>query len=327
MTIAFTICSVNYLAQARTLGDSLLKNNPEVRFIIGLVDKLESKHLEQSMIPIYELLPIDKIEIQNFDSLCERYNITELNTAVKPFYIDYFFKKYADVENVIYFDPDIIVFKPISRLLESLTSYDFVLTPHTNTPYNDDLWQNEEDLNNAGIYNLGFIALHRSQNAIEFIEWWKEKLSQECVIDLCNGLFVDQHWVDFLPIFWDNVLIDSYLGYNVAYWNLHERQISFQNDTCFAVKDELVFFHYSGYSPKKPTIVSKYQNRIDFKTRTDIQPLFDIYHDSLIKNGQEYYEPIPCDYIKPIKVERLVRVRNLLKSPFEKISKHLLRVK
>jgi hypothetical protein len=38
--IIFTLCSNNYLAQAKTLGDSVKKFNPDVLFVIGLVDKL-----------------------------------------------------------------------------------------------------------------------------------------------------------------------------------------------------------------------------------------------------------------------------------------------
>ena len=45
MTLAFTICSINYLAQAQTLGQSLQKTNPDVEFVIGLVDKLKNVSL------------------------------------------------------------------------------------------------------------------------------------------------------------------------------------------------------------------------------------------------------------------------------------------
>ena len=40
MKIIFTICSNNYLAQAKALGDSVLQTNPDYTFFIGLVDEL-----------------------------------------------------------------------------------------------------------------------------------------------------------------------------------------------------------------------------------------------------------------------------------------------
>ena len=143
MTIAFTICSINYLAQARTLGDSLKATNPDVRFFIGLVDTLQGVAFEDSYAPSYPMIEIDKIEIRDFQEMCARYNITELNTAVKPFYFTYFFKHYPEAKNVIYFDPDIIVFQPLKELKNSLARHNAVLTPHINTPIDDRQTPNE----------------------------------------------------------------------------------------------------------------------------------------------------------------------------------------
>ena len=36
----FTLCAANYLAHAKTLGESLAQHNPDYHFVIGLVDRL-----------------------------------------------------------------------------------------------------------------------------------------------------------------------------------------------------------------------------------------------------------------------------------------------
>jgi hypothetical protein len=69
MTLVFTLCSVNYLAQAITLGDSLKEQNPDTHFIIGLVDKLGTKEIDQSKLPKYQLLEVNKINISDFDNI------------------------------------------------------------------------------------------------------------------------------------------------------------------------------------------------------------------------------------------------------------------
>jgi lipopolysaccharide biosynthesis glycosyltransferase len=316
MTIAFTICSINYLAQARTLGDSLKATNPDVRFFIGLVDSLQGVAFENSYAPAYPMIEIDKIEIRDFQEMCARYNITELNTAVKPFYFTYFFKHYPEAKNVIYFDPDIIVFQPLTGLTDSLAKHNAVLTPHINTPINDRLMPNELHHLNTGVYNLGFVAFSRSEENDRFIAWWEEKLRYECLIDLCNGLFVDQNWMNFLPVFVPDTHIERNPGYNAAYWNLHERTFS-QRDGHWYVNEEnpLIFFHYSGYDPAKPDILSKYQNRFELSVRTDLTGLFALYKNSLIDNGNAYYRQFPCAYIKPAPVRRYQRVRKYLKMP------------
>lgn len=316
MTIAFTICSINYLAQARTLGDSLAKTNPEILFVIGLVDNLEGVQFEPSYLPKYPMVEIDKIGIQGFEEMAGRYNITELNTAVKPFYFTYFFKQYPEAKNVIYFDPDIIVYQPLTELQNSLKSHDAVLTPHINTPIEDRLTPNELHHLNTGVYNLGFVAFSRSEATTTFVNWWEEKLRYECLIDLCNGLFVDQNWMNFLPVFIPNTYIERNPGYNAAYWNLHERTFSQKESTFYANESPLIFFHYSGYDPEKPDVLSKYQDRFVLAQRTDAIPLFEIYRKALIDNGNAYYRKFPCWYIKPAKVLRYQRVRKYLKQPF-----------
>lgn len=324
MTIAFTICSINYLAQARTLGDSLKSTNPDILFVIGLVDKLAGVSFEDSYLPEYPMIEIDKIGIADLEEIATRYDITELNTAVKPFCFSYFFKHYPEVKNVIYFDPDIIVYQPLTELKASLEKYQAVLTPHINTPIDDRLTPNELHHLNTGINNLGFVAFRRSAENTAFINWWEEKLRYECLIDLCNGLFVDQNWMNFLPVFVENVHTERSPGYNAAYWNLHERVFLEKNGSYFVnEKHSLIFFHYSGYDPAKPEILSKYQDRFDLVKREDAIPLFEYYRNCLLKNGNAYYRKFPCAYIKPPTIRRYQRVRKWLKKPVNYVIERL----
>ncbi len=324
MTLVFTLCSINYLAQARTLGDSLKRTNPNIRFVIGLVDRLDVSSLPEVKYPPFELIELHRIGIDRLPEMCQNYNITELNTAVKPYYFRYLFDKYPLAENVIYFDPDIIVYQPLSELESLLQTYDFVVTPHITQPINDDFSPNETNHLNTGIYNFGFVALHKSPQALEFVKWWEQKLFDECKIDLANGLFVDQNWGNFIPFFWNNVQIEKNAGWNAAYWNLTERVFSIKNNTHFVNSHTpLTFFHYSGYDIEKPTLISKYQNRYSFEQRPDLLPLFDYYRTELIRNENDYYRKFSCYYIKKESKYKYLTVRKSLRKPFEALLKFL----
>ncbi|MBD2704544.1 glycosyl transferase [Spirosoma sp. BT702] len=326
MVLAFTICSVNYLAQARTLGDSLRQTNPEYKYIIGLVDRLDVANLPDDLMPDYPMVEVDKIHIPDFQAMCDRYDITELNTAVKPFFIDYFYTTYPNVTQIIYFDPDIIVYQPLTQLNQALDQHSILLTPHTCSPTPDWKRPNDQHHLNTGIFNLGFIGLRNDDTARQFVNWWKQRLVYECRIDLCSGMFVDQQWVNFAPVFHDNVLIDNHPGYNVAYWNIHERYLSLNEDEQWQVSDTadksgplLQFFHYSGYDPYKPDNVSKYQDRYTFDERPDIKPVFELYKERLLANNNEQYRKYPCVYIKPPKMLRYRRVRKAINLPFNQL--------
>ena len=303
MKIAFTICSLNYFAQALSLGKSLCKTNPQYKFVIGLVDKLDDlyKSGDEKLISLVKettILEIDKLDIPYFKFFCLKYSIMELNTAVKPYYFDYFFRNTENLESVIYFDPDILVYSHLEDLDNHLKEYSFVITPHILSPLNDDgLALDEKQINNTGLYNLGFIAMSYSEESKCFVNWWKERLYKNCYINVEKGLFVDQIWVNFLPIYFENTLIERDLGYNVAYWNLHERTVCFENEG-FTIngKSSLKFYHFSGFLLNEPDVISKYQNRYTFEQRRDVKPLFDEYILLLNKYSYNRFFKIKCYY-------------------------------
>ena len=127
--------------------------------------------------------------------------------------------------------------------------------------------------------------------------------------------------MNFLPIFVPTTYIERHPGYNMEYWNVHERTLSERNNT-YLVNEKylLVFFHYSGYDPNKADVLSKYQDRFDLTQRTDLHKVFAYYRQQLLDNGNSYYRKFPCAYIKPQKVYRYQRVRKLFKRPLEAIA-------
>jgi hypothetical protein len=318
--IVLTICSINYLAQAKTLGDSLKKHNPTYRYFIGLVDRLDKSDIQKEQLPPYELIELHTIGIEDLDELCEKYNITELNTAVKPFFLDHIYNTFPEAEIVHYFDPDIVIYQPLTEIEKGLENNSLFLTPHTLLAYPDENEPQERGLLNTGLYNLGFIGTKRSATTASFLAWWKDRLRDHCYIDLEKGMFVDQLWVNFAPLYYEDVSVSRHLGLNMAYWNLHERVITNDNEP-YLINDKypLIFFHFSGYSPEKPTQISKYQNRYTFQEKGDVASLFDFYAQALIANGHNTYKKFPCFYIKPAPIlprKRFLRVRKYLSMPF-----------
>lgn len=323
--VVLTICSINYLAQAKSLGDSLLEHNPDYDFIIGLVDRLDQSSITSDQLPPYTLIELHTIGIPNFEDMCNRYNITELNTAVKPFFLKYLYDTYVEIDLLHYFDPDIIVFHALTEIEKGLEENSLFLTPHILSPFPDEYTPQERDLLNTGMYNLGFIGTKRSESTISFLNWWADRLFEHCYIDLAHGMFVDQNWVNFAPIYYEDVFVSRHKGLNMAYWNLHERTLNSDGEM-YQVNQEypLIFFHFSGYDPSNPTQISKYQNRYDFVEKGDVASIFDVYAQTLIKNGHNNYKKFPCYYIKSAPVlprKKYLRVRKYLSMPFLAIAK------
>ncbi|MDQ8015272.1 MAG: glycosyltransferase, partial [Flavobacterium nitrogenifigens] len=200
MKIAFTICSNNYLAQAKILEYSLLEKNSDYKFIIGLCDEF-SEDIDYSFLENIEIIPASQFGIYCFDEIIKKYDIVELNTSIKASFFKYLISKYENLETIIYFDPDIQIFNKLSLLEKYLKEYDILLTPHILNPIGvDDFSPAESSFLNYGIYNLGFLALNpKSQNARDLLDWWEDKTLKIGFSQVSNGLFVDQLWINLVP--------------------------------------------------------------------------------------------------------------------------------
>jgi glycosyltransferase involved in cell wall biosynthesis len=291
-----TIIAKNYLAFARTLAQSFLSLHPDHKCYVLIVDDFEG--FINPADECFEIINLADLEIPNLQNLCFKYGVTELCTAVKARLLEYLVHE-KSLDGLLYLDPDILVTARLDGLFERLATYDIVLTPHLDTDFPDDgLHPNDGHILRAGLFNLGFIGINSSQNAASFLNWWKLKLYERCVVDLLSGYFVDQKFIDFVPHFFRNVFIEKDVGYNVAYWNLHSRRLSRDNGLWKCNGAPLYFFHFSGYSPKNKRI-STYihdKQRHQFSNRPDLKPLFSEYKKLLIANGHERAKPWSYSY-------------------------------
>ena len=288
-----TIIAKNYLAQARCLVESFLAHHPDGRAFVLLVDRPDG-YYDPDQEPFTTILAED-IGIPEFGAMTFRYTVLELSTAVKPFFLEYLFQNY-EYDRICYFDPDIYFYQPIDEIWEKLQSYGIVLTPHLLGPLDDDFKPNELDILQAGTYNLGFIGLSRHLEVAEFLRWWKGKMVKQCIVAFDIGLFVDQRWVDLVPGLFSSVTIHRDPGCNVAYWNLYHRHVEYSDGEYTVNGSPLKFYHFSGFYPDHPDVVSKHQNRYTFRDIPVVRALFDGYQDRLYVNGYETVRHWPYAY-------------------------------
>jgi len=291
----FTIASKNYLSYVRLLMNSVQSKLPEYKRYLCLADEIDGYFNPSD--ENFEVVLSNQLGIDSFDDMTYRYDIMELNTAVKPFMIEWLFKN-TDLDIVIYLDPDIQVYSNFTILENEFESGATVLlTPHLTDPVEDDFIPNDYHMLQAGVFNLGFIGLRRSDEVFRFVQWWGRKLKLYCASDVKNNLFTDQKWCDLAPCFIDNLKIIKNPGYNIAYWNMHQRKIFQEKNGNWIVSEKpLVFFHFSGINPEKVELVSKHQNRLSWSDIVSSQPLILNYVKSLINFGWSQSKNWPYAY-------------------------------
>jgi len=269
----FSICSWNYVPKALYLRQSLLRVAPDISFTLFLTETRASAADSPCLRGLRVFFIDDLYSPEEISLLASRYDVLELNTSVKARCFSFLFSQGA--EALVYLDPDIEVFSELAELPGLLDRYDAVVTPHIFTPYDDLANPGNLDILASGTLNLGFLALRKAPASGRFLNWWESQLFERCTIDHSLGIFVDQKYGEFIPSFIEKTHVLHHPGYNVAYWNLHERRLSALRP--YTVNSEpLRFFHYSGLL-RDPSSLSKFQNRFVFDEVNVIYQLAEAY--------------------------------------------------
>jgi glycosyltransferase involved in cell wall biosynthesis len=255
---ACTIIAGNYLAAARVLAESFFAHHPDGSFTVLVVDD-ERRDLSlvdelDRRIEWWRLadLGLDTTEIH---ALAGIYDVSELSTSVKPLFLQCLIR--ARGSAVIYLDPDIRVFGSLAYVARLAEEHGLVLTPHVTQPIPDDGRQVDAlYVLAAGVYNLGFAAF--APSAAPCLDWWWQQTRRRAMNDVREQMFTDQRWADYMPsLFSHHLLKDP--GYNVAYWNLDERPLTRAHGRIYAHNLPLRFFHFSGFDPRTPWLLSRHQ--------------------------------------------------------------------
>ena len=196
------------------------------------------------------------LETAEIHRLAGIYDVTELSTSVKPLFLQRLMRVRGSA--VLYLDPDIRIFGSLAAVPRLADEYGLVLTPHMTRPVPDNGRRIDDALYvlAAGVYNLGFAAV--APSAAPCLDWWWQQTRRHALNDVQQQMFTDQRWADYMPsLFSHHLLKDP--GYNVAYWNLHERPLTRAQEHIYARNLPLRFFHFSGFDPRTPWLLSRYQ--------------------------------------------------------------------
>lgn len=291
--VFLTIVSSNYLAYARTLFDSIAIHYADSPRVLCIVDAPETAKAEMG--ERCTVLTIDDLDLPHKDHFLYRYDVMELNTAVKPYALRWITRNLPEASNgIMYIDPDIQFFRKLSEVEDLLSAGALlVLTPHLTAPLYDDKTPSELSIMRAGVYNCGFLAVGAHEQRGAFLDWWCTRLEFGAFVDFEAGLFTDQKWIDLAPGLFPEVQVLRHPGYNVAYWNLAHRPLAVDAQGRYTAGGcELAFFHFSGIDPHDPGLLSKHQTRFDESDLGAFRPAYRKYFETLLANGYDRYRQL-----------------------------------
>ena len=252
-----TIVTHSHLKYAAALAASLGRYHPTPKLCVLLVDPVvDGQELRgNSSIDLFRL---DEIEVPKIEDMKIYFNAFELSNCLKPFFISHLLRK--GFKKIVYLDADILVVNDFSDLFEMLDRYAFVLSPHWLHPrlvqHSDVSVRQMADL---GIYNGGMWGVQHGLGGMAMLEWLMRVLPEVGFDDPHNGMYVDQKILPLVAqLFSSQVGCIRHPGYNVAYWNLHEREIARVDNRYLINGQPAIFFHLSGFRAEDPNTFSRY---------------------------------------------------------------------
>lgn len=299
MTMKVAYCTIgcaNYLSRIEVLEGSLKRYNPDAEFHILLCEHPDickdiSRRTGRSFYS-----PQD-IGCDDWFQMAFYYDIIEYNTALKPFFIDRLIQE--GFESVFYFDPDIEIFSSLESMEKLIPMFDLVLTPHICHPLPDDnKTPRVEDIIRAGQFNLGYIGITSSIDAKRLLKWWQGVCIDRCLFYHDHRYFVDQFWADIFPSFVEKTYILRDPAYNMAYWNISQRELKYKEGKWITDSGELKFFHFSGLAKNDLTQISVYQNRATAPQGSELYTLLLQYFEKLNKTKWSMFDNNPYSFAR-----------------------------
>lgn len=287
--IYFTSICSNYLPKAMALAESVKRHCKDATFVLCLVER-EIPSVARDFPHFDEVILAKDAGWEEFDKFMFRHSIVEASTAVKPQFMRNLLVRFPQYDKFVYLDPDVLAYSDFQELERTLDTASVVVCPHLLRPGNIDM---EISSLAHGTYNLGFVAVRRSDNAQRFLDWWAERLFLFCYDDKARGIFTDQKWIDLAPSFFD-VHILKHHGYDFATWSLLGSDLRRSGSDYVVNGDPLRFIHFSGLDSGMIDRAMGWWLTAD--NRADFEGLYREYLDLLEAHGQATLGKTPWSY-------------------------------
>lgn len=246
-----TIITANYSHYALTLYITLKKHNDRVILHILIADETADFYvinaIKKDFPHIYFYSTKDLCKDGIAKAIYDKYafeQMDEFRWSMKSVFMKYLIIEQG-CEKIVWADCDLGFFGDYQFIFDELDHYSILLTPHWRTS-NPSVNTGEFDLLfMGGLYNAGFVAA--SKKGLEMLDWWAEVCLYKCVRDFSKGMYVDQTYLNLMPIYFDKVKTLKHRGCNISEWNQDECKRIKMSDGQVLINGKwpLIFIHFT----------------------------------------------------------------------------------
>lgn len=288
----FTVATISQIHLSEVMIKSFCKFHSSFDISIIIPDlSSDNRSKVQSLIGgNIELLSPNDLGLIDVNSLRHIYNTLEFCCAMKVVGIQFFLSR---AEDVLHLDSDVLILGSLQRSLIDIPG-DVLLSPHISEPYpHDSYLPNDLDIIRSGHINGGVILIRNSNYGKQVINWLISKVASQWFVAPRVGLYADQLWLSMLPYLFKNavsLILDR--GINVAYWNVHERQIRATTNGQLVLKSgEIVkLLHFSGFEIGGKSLSKHLTRSLSKTTQEALESVIEEYRKDLVDAQKKYSE-------------------------------------
>jgi hypothetical protein len=263
-------CANNRFAQTVLSIQSFKRYHPNAQFLIVLADIAADKQKMLSFLPEgSQIIEIKDLNIPHFDSFVFQYSVYEVCCAAKCFGIQYAMEHFAP-EKIIYADSDLYFFSPLTEALEVLNDSSIILTPERLTPTQPYDRLRESFLLKLSTFNGGFFGVNKNNPESQWlVKWMQERMMQDARLDVMEGYFTDQKWLDIIPSIAQQYTIIRHQGYNVPNLHITDRHCNFEDTPPSVEGMPIRFIHLAALDlPNRMLRFNHKRNQISSKSES-----------------------------------------------------------
>ncbi len=239
-----TYFSKEFLIQGTVAIESFIKSHEESSGLVVCLDDTSRSFLQSKGYPpsisIVEISEIHAL-FDIFKDFQETRSYAESIISIKPHLIEFYLNQLEPEDYLIYFDADIFFFTSMLTLEQFSTGFEVLLSEHLFPGCMSESVK-------FGKFNGGMIVFKQSIKSRELLVRWKNQCSEWCKLELSEGRFADQKYLDDFSDF-DGVAALSHPGVNNGqYYFMEKRIFRFSNRLKRVVVDgfPILSFHFHG---------------------------------------------------------------------------------
>ncbi|MGE5631234.1 MAG: glycosyltransferase [Caulobacteraceae bacterium] len=241
---SFNFCTIvtdEYLPKALTLYNSIRRHTEYFHLWICCMSDTVYDILDKLKLENISLVALSEIETHELREVKKYRKDYEYCWTLKAPLVIHLFKKYDNLDSLLYVDADIYLFSNPEKIFAMLKRYSVLLTPHNFSKHFRHLYTKK------GRYNAGIIGFKRDANSIKCLHWWKRKCIEWCYETIEKNRFGDQKYLEEFKHKFAGVYFANNTAFNTAIWNIRDAVVKIFRDKILINDERLIFYHFSSF--------------------------------------------------------------------------------